>query len=257
LTNILTTKIKTLIPKKLKQEQKPLKQLVKEEEKFKFEFEDARAEVQDNEHYDDGEDPLNIYGRALTNYEAKKFEELYDIEESIHREDVPHSDVAVNTIWTGKPIVPIEFDMNSIRPDYTIALFGKRREGKSFCMRWILYHMRGVFPCGIVFSHTDRFIHVEFNANVLDQFMEVQKQRVFRHKAGLEPNPYAFVIFDDVLGPDLYYDATLRRFFNEGRHYKMFVIISTQYVKGLPPSMRTNTDLAIVYRQGTENTKKA
>ena len=44
------------------------------------------------------------------------------------------------------------FKLSSIGPDYTIWFFGKRREGKSFAMRWILWHMRDRFPRGYVWS---------------------------------------------------------------------------------------------------------
>ena len=42
------------------------------------------------------------------------------------------------------------FKLSSVGPDYTIGLFGKRREGKSFFMRWLLWAMRDKFPRGYV-----------------------------------------------------------------------------------------------------------
>lgn len=281
--------------KRVEKELTPLKKLLKRAEKYDFDLNDQPREdeledddglllarAQDNRESE--HNPLQVYARAIRNQQSKKFlnnvinipkkiketEDLYDIEESIQREEKTDKQAKkpINAIWTGKPINPVEFDVNRIRPDYTIALFGKRREGKSFLMRWILYQMRHIFIRGLVFSHTkhnrywqkhipNRYIHPEFRQNVLLKFMDQQKKYYEQWLDGAPINPFAFVIFDDVLGPDLYYDSVLRRFFTEGRHYKMFVIISTQYVKGLPPSIRANTDLAISFRMIQENSKEA
>ena len=58
------------------------------------------------------------------------------------------------------------FRLEYIGPDYTIGLFGKRREGKSFAMRWIVRTARMVvhliirrcMPCGTYFLEC-KFIH--------------------------------------------------------------------------------------------------
>jgi hypothetical protein len=53
------------------------------------------------------------------------------------------------------PIKPRWFvDYNLFRPDDTVVLNGKRRTGKSFMMRKILYEMRHCFWGGLVFSAT-------------------------------------------------------------------------------------------------------
>lgn len=46
------------------------------------------------------------------------------------------------------------FDVRQLGDDFTYAFFGKRREGKSFCMRYLLYHMRHLFPRVYVFTNT-------------------------------------------------------------------------------------------------------
>ena len=53
------------------------------------------------------------------------------------------------------PIKPHWFtDYNLFRPDDTVVLNGKRRTGKSFMMRKILFEMRHCFWGGLVFSAT-------------------------------------------------------------------------------------------------------
>lgn len=69
-------------------------------------------------------------------------------------------DAIIFNYETGKlemrhPIKPRWFvDYNLFRPDDTVVLNGKRRTGKSFMMRKILYEMRHCFWGGLVFSAT-------------------------------------------------------------------------------------------------------
>jgi hypothetical protein len=46
------------------------------------------------------------------------------------------------------------FDVNVIKRDYTLVFAGRRGSGKTFLMRWILYHMRKCFPRGLCFTRT-------------------------------------------------------------------------------------------------------
>ena len=48
-----------------------------------------------------------------------------------------------------------EFNPEEIKLDGTIVAIGKRRTGKSWVFRDIMYHMKDKFDCGIVISQTD------------------------------------------------------------------------------------------------------
>ena len=48
-------------------------------------------------------------------------------------------------------VLDIERD---ILDDFTVVLIGRRRSGKSWMARWIMYHLRNRFPCGAVITGT-------------------------------------------------------------------------------------------------------
>jgi hypothetical protein len=51
--------------------------------------------------------------------------------------------------------IPIrKFEINMAKWDYTQVFYGRRRSGKSFLMRWLLYKMRKVYPRGLCITKT-------------------------------------------------------------------------------------------------------
>lgn len=129
-------------------------------------------------------------------------------------------DAIVFNYETGKlemkrPIVPRWFaDYNLFKPDDTIVLNGKRRTGKSFMMRKILYEMRHCFWGGVVFTATKhngfwqqmvprRFIHETLNTEVIDQLLRYRAAEIdaiqMRFGADAVDNLYYFVVLDDMV----------------------------------------------------------
>lgn len=45
---------------------------------------------------------------------------------------------------------PLDIEMD-IMDDFTCLVIGRRRSGKSFWMKWLMYHLRHRFPCGMLF----------------------------------------------------------------------------------------------------------
>jgi len=160
-----------------------------------------------------------------------------------------------------KPIVT-PFQLCDLGLDYTIGFFGKRREGKSFTMRWLMYHMRTEFPRVYVFTNTsfngfwqrmvpEGKIFETYMPGVLQAIIDQQKD-FLREQDKLpemeRANPRVMIILDDCINQKLQNDEVLRTLFFNGRHFKFCLMISLQYCKGLPPGMRTNFDLAFAYR---------
>merc|ERR1711871_1530065 len=85
-----------------------------------------------------------------------------------------------------------KFDMKKMKSDSIVLLLAKRRTGKSFLCRDIMYHHRDV-PTGIVVSPTEKantyygdfipdlFIHDEYTPELLDRFLK--RQRTVRQLA--------------------------------------------------------------------------
>lgn len=45
---------------------------------------------------------------------------------------------------------PLDVEMD-IMDDFTVLLIGRRRSGKSYMARWVMYHLRNRFPVGMYF----------------------------------------------------------------------------------------------------------
>lgn len=160
------------------------------------------------------------------------------------------------------------FDINSVKPDATIVCVGKRRTGKSFFLRDLMYKRSADFPGGLVISQTDRlngywqqyipqrFIHPKYNPAVLQALFKRQQAIMMYNKsedalAGKIPmiDPRFFVLLDDVISDArLRYDESLNELFVAGRHYKIMTLITTQYAKGINPVLRSNTDVAVIFK---------
>jgi hypothetical protein len=58
-----------------------------------------------------------------------------------------------------------------------------------------------------------------------------------------------FILLDDVISDQrLKYDEALMELFVAGRHYKLFVLITTQYAKAITPTLRGNTDYCFMMK---------
>lgn len=152
------------------------------------------------------------------------------------------------------------FDIRVVKPGYTITACGRRGSGKSFFLRWLLYHVRRVFPYGLCFTRTklngfwskfipDRFIHEDLNDAVIAEFMAEQSERIQEANAHPELgiNTQVFLIFEDCADQNMRYNPSLDKLFYMGRHFNAFVLIVTQYLTLLAPGVRSNTDLLVLF----------
>ena len=157
-----------------------------------------------------------------------------------------------------------EFDPETIKLDGTIVAVGKRRTGKSWVFRNLMYLMKDKIPAGIVISQTDelnkfwrqyvpqKYIYNKYEPEILDAVFKRQKKIL--NDNGLtdeekdEKAPF-FVLLDDVISDQrLKYDANLMELFVAGRHYRLFVLITTQYAKAITPTLRGNTDYCFIMK---------
>jgi hypothetical protein len=148
-----------------------------------------------------------------------------------------------------------------------VVLIGRRDTGKSFLVRDLLYHHRDI-PIGTVISGTEAgngfysshvpklFIHDEYNTSIIENILkrqktvikEVNKQIALYKKCQIDPR--AFVILDDCLYDNGWArDKMMRLLFMNGRHWKVFLIITMQYPLGIPPTLRTNIDYVFILRE--------
>jgi hypothetical protein len=167
-----------------------------------------------------------------------------------------------------------KFDMKMIPQDAVCVFIGRRRTGKSTLVKDLLYHHQNI-PMGTVISGTEEsnsfygkiippiFIHGEYNAAILANF--VKRQKLITGKIQQQENaprapgqalvkskldPRSFLILDDCLYDDSWiHDKNIRYCFLNGRHQKIFFLITMQYPLGIPPVLRTNVDYVFILRE--------
>ena len=165
-----------------------------------------------------------------------------------------------------------KFDMSSIKSDKVVLFIGKRETGKSFLVRDLLWHNRDL-PVGTVISGTEGanqfyskmipsiFIHDEYTPEIINNFVKRQG-RLIKKQVGGAPeyqniDPRAFMILDDCLYDNTCVkDKNVRSLFMNGRHYKAFFIITSQYSLGIPPNLRTNVDYVFVLRETIHSNRR-
>lgn len=157
-----------------------------------------------------------------------------------------------------------EFDPETIKLDGTIVAVGKRRTGKSWVFRNLMYLMKDKIPAGIVISQTDelnkfwrqyipeKYIFPRYEPEILDAVFERQKKILNDNRlteAEKDKKAPFFVLLDDVISDQrLKYDQNLIELFVAGRHYRLFILITTQYAKAITPILRGNTDYCFIMK---------
>ena len=166
------------------------------------------------------------------------------------------------------------FNISTITDDKVVVMIGKRNTGKSFLIKDLLYH-NNTFQVGTVISGTEAsngffgqivpkmFIHDEYKDNIIDNV--VKRQTTIMKNVTKEINSYghtnidprAFLVLDDCLYDSSWTkDKNVRALFMNGRHLKMFFIISMQYPLGIPPNLRTNIDFIFILRENIVANRK-
>jgi hypothetical protein len=158
---------------------------------------------------------------------------------------------------------PALFDFKDIQIDSTIALYGKRRTGKTFMTKylWSQQQIMSQIPVFWVVSPTAKlnkswediipseYIHEEFDSYFIQRIINRQKfyltNPIVAHR-----NPWCGLMLDDAVADSgVRYSDTLLRLFIAGRHYKIHLVTTTQYPTLITPKMRANLDYAFIFTQ--------
>lgn len=160
-----------------------------------------------------------------------------------------------------------KFDMSRVADDKVVVCIGRRGTGKSWAVRDLLSRHTTI-PTGIVISPTEQanrffgafvpslLIHDEYSPAIVENVLKRQKSIVQmngreRQGGARDPvDPRAFVVLDDCNYDKTWLnDPNIRYLFMNGRHVKIFFILTMQYSLGLPPCLRTNVDFAFIFRE--------
>ena len=138
---------------------------------------------------------------------------------------------------------------------------GKPKHGKSWLIKFFMYVHREMYDYGIVMTKTkfdngydfipSKYIHPDYDKEAITALMKIQADLV---EKGIKKN--AFIIFDDCLSKE--FDSQLfTDLITQHRHYNITVIISTQYIYKINPTIRECTNYAIIFRQSTDRSIQA
>jgi hypothetical protein len=154
----------------------------------------------------------------------------------------------------------------------SLCLFGKRRTGKTFSLRWIMYNCFRHIPFGICCSQTamngfwqtyipSQYVYKDLDFGKMQTLIDRQDGLIKKWKkdhpeedaADSEaykavPELAAFIILDDVISDRgaMQWSEQLLKFFVNGRHYCITVFITSQHVKGIGPMIRGNMDMVVL-----------
>jgi hypothetical protein len=149
-----------------------------------------------------------------------------------------------------------KFNPATIADDKVCVFIGKRGTGKSTLVTDILYHKKHI-PVGIVMSATeegnhhykkfvpDLFIYNDYDNEAIDRVLDRQKQIISQNKE----SP-AFILLDDCMYDRKFMkDVCIRQCFMNGRHWKIFFMLTMQYCMDLTPDLRANVDYVFILRE--------
>lgn len=167
-----------------------------------------------------------------------------------------------------------KFNIKSISDDSVVVFIGRRRTGKSFLMRDLLFHHQDL-PIGTLISATEQankfyatmipslFIHDEYTPEIIHNVVKRQKlvtkkiNKLAEKGEKCTIDPRAFLILDDCLFDNKWvHDKNIRSIFLNGRHYKLMFMITMQYALGIPPNLRTNLDYVFICRENYMSNRK-
>lgn len=153
-----------------------------------------------------------------------------------------------------------------------IAIYARRREGKTHMMKDFLHKVKDRYDQIYCFSLTARFQDIYqyvpksniingFDVEVLDKMVderikEIEKAMASKNKK-LKGLPRVIYIFDDVITEQgIRTSKSFNSLFSLGRHILASVCVISQKITSLPPIVRNNTDLVISFYLHSELERK-
>ena len=140
-----------------------------------------------------------------------------------------------------------------------------RNTGKSTLITSLLYEKSHIFSSGMVCSGTEdsnhhysqifpeTFIYNKLEKTKIEDF--VKRQKIAKRHL---PNPWSVLLLDDCTDdPKLFTDPLFHNIFKNGRHYKMWFILSLQYCLDVKPVIRTNIDGTFILRETNLRNRKS
>ncbi len=145
---------------------------------------------------------------------------------------------------------------------FSCILFGKSGSGKTYLMLDLFFRIKSTFDNIYLFSGTidvrqlfGKYIGTRFTFGGLDdedalsKLQElIERQTILRERRARLPR--ILILFDDIItGGNDQRNPILNQLFTNHKHYNISMIVATQYIKAIQPTVRQNTDFAVLFRQ--------
>jgi hypothetical protein len=161
-------------------------------------------------------------------------------------------------------LLPLRLNLEEA-PFPTIIFMGKRNSGKSSGMKAVSKMLNKYKVCvwsgnretrnnwaKCLDSRATVFGADKHGVSKLKSIIEYNQSKVDEYdilnKGELPAKYHCLFIFDDVTGTRAFRSAEfMEDLFSNGRHYYIAIIIATQHVRHLPPSVRSNADYIFLY----------
>ena len=159
-----------------------------------------------------------------------------------------------------------KFDISKLRDDSVVLYIGPRNSGKSTNLFDTLRYHTSI-PIGVVISGTEganhsfervvpkMLIYEDYDSSIVEKFLDRQKKimdqvNLENKKYGrTDIDPRAFLILDDCMYDNHWvHEKSIKYIFLNGRHLKIFLLLTMQYCMGIPPALRANVDYIFINR---------
>lgn len=157
-----------------------------------------------------------------------------------------------------------KFDPDTMKSNTIILLVGKRGTGKSTLLADLCYHLRNKVDFAVAMSPTEdtnqalaefvprSTIYGDYDVSAVERIMEMQRD-MWRAGRGYE----CLLILDDCCyDKKILKSKVIREIFMNGRHRRMTLILSAQYVMDLPPDLRTQVDYVFALRENVRQNRE-
>ena len=163
-------------------------------------------------------------------------------------------------------IPPTRKTMNNPRQGGAkIVVIGKPGTGKSTLIASMLHAKKHIYPVGEVQSGTEDsngFYGQIFPKSAIHESLDLSKIEDFIKRQKIAKthlvNPWNILLLDDCTDdPSVLKRPLFQAIFKNGRHWKMWFILSLQYCMDVLPVIRTNVDFTFILRETNLRNRKS